>query len=113
MNTLPLARRWRPWGLLAALATGLCLAIPTASAGDQAVTKTPPAKKAKAKAKAEKPGKVKRAKLVVTGSYLPQEIESGKQLVTAVPVDIITSDQIRRMGATSVPYVLSRQTSFR
>ncbi len=111
MKTLPLPQRCRRFGLLAALATGLCLAIPTAAAADQSVTKTPPVKKAKVKA--EKPKKVKTEKVVVTGSRLPQEIKLGGINATAVPVDIVTSDQIRRMGATSVPFVLSRQPGFR
>jgi outer membrane cobalamin receptor len=90
---------------------GLCLAIPTASAADTPVTKTPQAKQAKVKV--QKPKKVKVRKVVVTGSHLPRAVEPGKKHVSAVPVDIITSDQIRRMGATSVPFVLSRQTGFR
>jgi outer membrane cobalamin receptor len=111
MKTLLLPARRVRLGLLAALAMGLCLAIPTASAADSTVTKTPQAKKAKVKA--EKPKKQKTKRIVITGSHLPQEIEPGKRKVTAVPVDIITSDQIRRMGAVSVPFVLSRQTGFR
>jgi outer membrane cobalamin receptor len=110
MKTLPLPKCCRRFGLLAALAMGLCLAMPTAAAAaDRSVTKTPQAKKAKVKP--EKPKKAE--KIVITGSRLPQEVKPGKKHVMAVPVDIITSDQIRRMGATSVPFVLSRQTGFR
>jgi outer membrane cobalamin receptor len=109
MKTLPLPKGYRRFGLLAALAMGLCLAMPTAAAADRSVTKTPQTKKAKVKP--EKPKKAK--KIVITGSRLPQEVKPGKKHVMAVPVDIITSDQIRRMGATSVPFVLSRQTGFR
>ena len=98
-------------GLLAVLAMGLCLAIPTVTAADSSVTKTPQAKQAKVKV--EKSKKPKTQRVIITGSHLPQEVKPGKRQVTAVPVDIITSDQIRRMGATSVPYVLSRQTGFR
>ncbi|MCL4179194.1 MAG: hypothetical protein KJ072_15815 [Verrucomicrobia bacterium] len=111
MKTLPLQARHDRMGLLAALAMGLCLAIPTVTAADKSVTKTPQAKQAKVKV--EKPKKIKAQKVVITGSHLPQDVQPGKKQVTAVPVDIITSDQIRRMGATSVPYVLSRQTGFR
>ena len=103
----------RRFGLLAALATGLCLAIPTAAAADQSVTKTPPAKKAKVKGKAAKAKPEKTERMVVTGSSFPQEIRPGGISPTAVPVDIVTSDQIRRMGATSVSFVLSRQPGFR
>jgi hypothetical protein len=111
MKTLPRPERRIRFGLLAAMAMGLCLAIPTVSAADKSATKTPRAKQAKVKV--EKPKKLKTQKVFITGSYLPQEIKPGRKPTTAVPVDIITSDQIRRMGATSVPFVLSRQTGFR
>ena len=87
MKSLPLPERRFRVGLLAALAMGLCLAIPTVSASDKSTTKTPQAK----------PAKVKVEK--------PKKLEAQKAF--------ITSDQIRRMGATSVPFVLSRQTGFR
>jgi outer membrane cobalamin receptor len=90
---------------------GLCLGAPTAASADSPTPK--PSQTRKAKVKAAKPNKQKVEKVVVTGSRLPQETLPGKPLVTAAPVDIITSDQIRRMGATSVPFVLSRQTGFR
>ncbi len=111
MKTLPLQARHDRMGLLAVLAMGLCLAIPTVTAADSSVTKTPQAKQAKVKV--EKSKKPKTQKVIITGSHVPQEVKPGGKHVTAVPVDIITSDQIRRMGATSVPFVLSRQTGFR
>jgi outer membrane cobalamin receptor len=90
---------------------GLCLGIPTVSAADRSPNKTPQTRKAKVKV--AKPRKQKTERIVITGSRLSQEIVPGKPVVTAVPVDVITSDQIRRMGATSVPFVLSRQPGFR
>ena len=111
MKPFPLPQGCRRFGLLAALATGLCLAIPTASAAGDSLSKTPSSRNAKTKV--VKPRKVKAERVVITGSHIPQEIKKGKKNVTAVPVDIITSDQIRRMGAVSLPFVLSRQTGFR
>jgi outer membrane cobalamin receptor len=94
-----------------AVALGLCFGVPAAAAADSPASKPSPARKAKVKM--AKPKKEKPEKVVITGSRLPQEIVPGKALVTAAPVDVITSEQIRRMGATSVPFVLSRQPGFR
>lgn len=97
--------------LLAALAMGMTMAMPSATAYNDPGTKT--SQSSNAKQKKVKKNKSNNTKVVITGSRLPQEVKPGKGIVTAAPVDIITSDQIRRMGATSLPFVLSRQTSFR
>jgi hypothetical protein len=75
-------------------------------------------------AKAKKPAKVTRAKkstkkgkhtkkVIITGSYIPFEVEPGKPVVTGSPVVVVRTDTFRRMGAPTVGHALGKLPMFR
>ena len=100
-------------------AVGLFLAQPRGLAGGQETPPTAPqsqlmaSKNALPKTKAAKAKEQKTsqpAKEIITGSLIPQKVDrKGGIADTASPLSVISSEEIRRTGATTVPGVLNRR----
>ena len=95
--------------LILSLAAGLCLGVGTLVGGGAGE----PKKDTKKEVKREQTKSESEAKVVITGSLIPQKGRLDRISVTTSPVTIISRTDIERSGATTVAEVLKRHGASR
>src|SRR5437762_13914420 len=91
-------------GFVACLVTALCLPFGAMLAAEDGPASKDPTTKAKSKKKTES-----EAKIVITGSLIPEKIKPNRIPATAWPVTIIGQKDIERSGAATLQGVRRKQ----
>src|SRR5438552_14194145 len=95
--------------LIPSLAVGLCLGVGTLVRGDAGE----PKKETKKEVRKEQTKPESEAKVVITGSLIPQKSKLNRIPLTTSPVIVISRTDIVRSGATKMAEVLKRQGASR